>query len=81
MKITKTTNLQNMDFVNRESAIELSRKPVTRFDAIVGLAGTAMVGVGSAMCFVGETDMAIKTFGASIIVGLIIMAVERGLNK
>lgn len=81
MKITKTTNLQNIDFVNREINAEASRKPVTRFDAIVGLCGMAMVGIGSAFCFIGETDMAIKTFGTSIIVGLVIMAVERGLNK
>ncbi|AAQ81398.1 hypothetical protein [Aeromonas phage Riv-10] len=81
MKITKATNLQSIDFAKRQSAKEIANKPVTRIDAITGTFATTMIGVGAAMCAVGETAMAIKTFGATIVFSLVVIAITRGLNK
>lgn len=79
MKITKKTNIQAIDFVNREPGQNPVEK-TTRGDVIFGLVGTLMVGAGSAACFVGNVNLAIKIFAATIVFGLLAMAITKKIK-
>lgn len=83
MKITKSTNLQSMDFVSRTvaSAVETKTVKITRFETIAAGITVGIVGAGAAMCFIGDVDMARKIFIAGIIAGTTFFVMKKGLIK
>lgn len=83
MKITKSTNLQSMDFVGRvvKSATETKEVKITRFETIAAGITVGIVGAGAAMCFIGDIDMARKIFIAGIISGATFLFMKKGLMK
>ncbi|UYD57467.1 hypothetical protein OFDDKENP_00091 [Aeromonas phage B614] len=83
MKITKSTNLQSIDFVGRiaEAATESKTVKITRFETIAAGITVGIVGAGAAMCFIGDIDMARKIFIAGIIAGTAFFVMKKGLMK
>ncbi|ADM79774.1 hypothetical protein phiAS4_ORF0202 [Aeromonas phage phiAS4] len=84
MKITKSTNLQSMDFVGRvvKAATETKEvKNLPRFETIAAGITVGIVGAWAAMCFIGDIDMARKIFIAGIIAGATFLVMKKGLMK
>lgn len=81
MKITKDTNLQNIDFAQAKIEPSATEKKPCRLDVIGFSVVITMCGIGLAHCMFGETQSAVKVFTAGIITCTALFYLKQRIEK